>query len=51
MPSRSVFRCTAECSGEYALDEIIYRCPNCGDLLEVVHDLERAARAQRRRRG
>ncbi len=40
MPSRSVFRCTAECSGEYALDEIIYRCPKCGALLEVVHDLE-----------
>jgi threonine synthase len=35
-----VFRCTAECSGEYALDEIIYRCPKCGALLEVVHDLE-----------
>ncbi len=40
MSSRSVFRCTAECSGEYALDEIIYRCPKCGALLEVVHDLE-----------
>ena len=40
MPSRSVFRCTAGCHGEYALDEIIYRCPKCGDLLEVVHDLD-----------
>src|SRR3954470_19206606 len=40
MPSRSTFRCIAGCAGEYALDEIIYRCPKCGDLLEVVHDLE-----------
>jgi len=38
--SRSAFRCIAGCSGEYAIDEIIYKCPKCGDLLEVVHDLE-----------
>jgi threonine synthase len=38
--SRSVFRCIAGCHGDYALDEIIYKCPKCGDLLEVVHDLE-----------
>ncbi|HET6280678.1 MAG TPA: threonine synthase [Polyangia bacterium] len=40
MASRSVFRCITGCAGEYALDEIIYRCPKCGDLLEVVHDLD-----------
>ncbi|HVR62642.1 MAG TPA: threonine synthase [Polyangia bacterium] len=40
MASRSTFRCIAGCHGEYPLDEIIYRCPKCGDLLEVVHDLE-----------
>jgi threonine synthase len=40
MASRSSFRCIAGCHGEYPLDEIIYRCPKCGDLLEVVHDLE-----------
>ena len=40
MPSRSVFRCITGCAGDYALDEIIYRCPRCGDLLEVVHDIE-----------
>ncbi|MEO5767506.1 MAG: threonine synthase, partial [Polyangia bacterium] len=28
------------CAGEYPLDEVIYRCPKCHDLLEVVHDLE-----------
>jgi threonine synthase len=38
--SRSVFRCIAGCHGDYALDEIIYKCPKCGDLLEVVHDFE-----------
>jgi threonine synthase len=40
MPSRSVFRCISGCAGEYALDEVIYRCPKCQDLLEVVHDIE-----------
>jgi threonine synthase len=38
--SRSVFRCIAGCAGEYPLDEVIYKCPKCGDLLEVTHDLE-----------
>src|SRR5450755_1902001 len=38
--SRSTFRCISGCGGEYALDEIIYKCPKCGDLLEVVHDME-----------
>src|SRR5204863_8160720 len=38
--SRSVFRCITGCAGEYPLDEVIYKCPKCGDLLEVVHDIE-----------
>jgi threonine synthase len=38
--SRSVFRCIAGCHGDHALDDIIYKCPKCDDLLEVVHDLE-----------
>jgi threonine synthase len=33
------FRCVAGCPGGYALDQVVYRCPRCGDLLEVVHDL------------
>jgi threonine synthase len=37
---RAVFRCIQGCPGEYALNEIIYQCPRCGDLLEVAHDLE-----------
>ncbi len=34
------FRCIAGCAGAYPLERVIYRCPTCGDLLEVVHDLE-----------
>jgi threonine synthase len=33
------FRCVAGCAGGYPLDQVIYRCPSCGGLLEVVHDL------------
>lgn len=33
------FRCIAGCHGEYPLDQVIYRCPSCGQLLEVVHDV------------
>jgi threonine synthase len=36
----STFRCIAGCHGSYPLDQIIYKCPKCGDLLEVVHDIE-----------
>jgi threonine synthase len=38
---RAWFQCIAGCSGQYSLQEIIYRCPQCGNLLEVGHDLER----------
>jgi len=37
---RAVFRCINGCPGEYPLNEIIYQCPKCQDLLEVVHDIE-----------
>ena len=40
MRYRAVFRCVAGCPGEFPLDQPIYRCPACGDLLEVVHDLD-----------
>jgi threonine synthase len=39
MAYRAVFRCVAGCPGEHPLDEPLYRCPRCGDLLEVAHDL------------
>jgi threonine synthase len=36
----AAFRCISGCAGEYPLNEVIYQCPKCNDLLEVVHDLE-----------
>jgi threonine synthase len=38
MPYRAWFRCIAGCPGEYPLTKPLYRCPQCGDLLEVAHD-------------
>ena len=40
MAYRAVFRCIAECDGEHSLWGPLYRCPSCGDLLEVAHDVE-----------
>ena len=40
MPLSAVFRCIAGCAGTFPLEQVIYRCPTCGELLEVVHDLE-----------
>lgn len=39
MPYSAVFRCIAGCHGEHSLESALYRCPRCGDLLEVSHDL------------
>jgi threonine synthase len=39
MTFSAAFRCIAGCHGTFPLDEIIYRCPRCGDLLEVAHDV------------
>ncbi|PYM11641.1 MAG: threonine synthase, partial [Candidatus Rokuibacteriota bacterium] len=33
------FSCINGCPGQYSPLEVIYRCPTCGDLLEVQHDL------------
>src|ERR671922_307378 len=33
------FQCINGCAGQFSLLVIIYRCPKCGDLLEVRHDL------------
>jgi threonine synthase len=40
MKFRAAFRCIAGCAGEHPLDSVLYRCPRCGDLLEVAHDME-----------
>jgi threonine synthase len=34
------YHCINNCPGDYNLDTVIYKCPKCGDLLEVRHDLE-----------
>ena len=36
---RAVFRCTAGCHGEHSIWQPLYRCPTCGSLLQVVHDV------------
>ena len=40
MAYRAVFRCIAGCDGEHPIWNPIYRCPSCGDLLEVAHDVD-----------
>jgi threonine synthase len=37
---RAVFRCAAGCPGEHSIWQAMYRCPTCGDLLQVVHDVD-----------
>jgi len=34
------FQCINGCSGKHPLNEIIYRCPQCDELLEVQHDMD-----------
>jgi len=34
------FECINGCPSRFSLYEIIYRCPECGDLLDVRHDLD-----------
>src|SRR6266404_714374 len=34
------FQCINGCPGLFDLREVIYRCPTCGDLLEVQHDMD-----------
>ena len=38
-PYRAVFRCIAGCEGDHSIWRPIYRCPRCGDLLRVAHDM------------
>ncbi len=38
MEFRAWFQCIDGCPGQYELTEIIYKCPECDELLEVQHD-------------
>jgi threonine synthase len=41
MSYRAWFQCiTPECGQTYSLEEVVYRCARCGNLLEVRHDLD-----------
>jgi threonine synthase len=35
------FECARGCEGRWELTDVIYKCPHCGGLLTVQHDLER----------
>ncbi len=36
---KAIFRCM-DCNSEFSLDEILFRCPKCNGLLDVVHDID-----------
>ncbi len=40
MAYTAAFRCISGCPGTYPVTQVIYRCPTCGDLLEVAHDVQ-----------
>ncbi len=40
MEFKAWFQCINGCSGRHPLNEIIYRCPECDELLEVQHDMD-----------
>ena len=44
MPYRAWFQCISGCDEKYELNEVVYQCKKCGDLLEVEHDLDRLRR-------
>ncbi|TLD42985.1 MAG: Threonine synthase [Candidatus Jettenia ecosi] len=44
MPYHAWFQCISGCDEKYELNEIIYQCRKCGDLLEVKHDLSKLLR-------
>ncbi len=40
MEYRAWFECIDGCEGKHPLTKIIYKCPECGNLLKVCHDME-----------
>ena len=39
-PYNAWFQCIRGCEDRHPLTEVIYRCPHCGSLLDVEHDME-----------
>ena len=40
MEFKAWFQCINGCPGRHPLNEVIYRCPECDELLEVQHDMD-----------
>ena len=40
MPYNSWFECIRGCGRRYSIYDVVYRCQDCGGLLDVEHDLE-----------
>ncbi|RLC64625.1 MAG: threonine synthase [Chloroflexota bacterium] len=40
MPYHNWFQCTRGCGRRYSIYDVVYRCEDCGGLLDVEHDLE-----------
>ncbi|MDH5717219.1 MAG: threonine synthase [Spirochaetia bacterium] len=40
MATNAYFQCISGCDEKHGLDEVIYRCPKCNNLLEVIHNLD-----------
>lgn len=40
MTLHAALRCLQGCPGDHALHSALYRCPQCGALLDVAHDLD-----------
>ena len=45
-PLTASYRCVRGCAGHYDVFSVIYRCPQCGGLLEVAHDEALLARSR-----
>ncbi|MGR3317454.1 MAG: threonine synthase [Candidatus Anammoxibacter sp.] len=41
MGYKAWFQCIGGCDGKYELNEIVYQCKKCNNLLEVRHDIDR----------
>jgi len=40
LPYHNWFQCTRGCGRRYSIYDVVYRCEDCGGLLDVEHDLE-----------
>ncbi|HHT9118989.1 MAG TPA: threonine synthase [Candidatus Hypogeohydataceae bacterium YC41] len=40
MKYKAWFQCSAGCGERHGLNEIVYNCSRCGELLEVAHDID-----------